>query len=234
MKLAPVFCTNCGATLPLSVPAPQVRCPYCGTMCSLPPDYVRAAELRLREQEARRPAEPLWRTLSASAPSWAIPTALAVTALLPPAATLVAWLMPALELGEVEVTAFVSLPALLPGAAFALWSFSVSSTTMRFTEALTARRRQDVVTCRQCDAPLAPEPGALAATCGYCGADSLLEDLPAHALTASLAVAMSTLDEAVRKLRARRTMLALGAFGLALVIGGSIALLAIVLRQVAS
>jgi len=69
MRLSPVKCTSCAAPLPLSVPAPEVCCPHCGTGNPLPAAYVQAADLRRREGEARRRAEPIWRALSPAARS---------------------------------------------------------------------------------------------------------------------------------------------------------------------
>ncbi len=233
MRLAPVTCTSCAAPLPLAVPAPQVPCPHCGVANALPAEYVQAAELRRREAEARRQTEPLWRALATGAPTWSKPVALALIVLLPPLATLVAWLIPRLELGAVAITALVSLPSLLPGAALWIWASAVAGTTLRFRAALTARSEGNATCCRGCGAPLATEPGALAATCGYCGTDSLLEKIPVGELARSLGEAMTTLEEGARKLRARRATLGLGTFGLALVVGGSSFLLWLALRLAA-
>jgi LSD1 subclass zinc finger protein len=63
MRLSPVKCSSCAAPLPLVIPAPEVRCPHCGHPNPLPAEYVQAAELRRREGEARRQAEPIWRAL---------------------------------------------------------------------------------------------------------------------------------------------------------------------------
>jgi LSD1 subclass zinc finger protein len=233
MRLSPVKCTGCAAPLPLAIPAPEVRCPHCSTANALPAAYVEAAALRKREAEARRQAEPLWRALEGGAPTWSRPAALALIVVLPPVATLVAWLIPRLELGAVAVTAAVSLPALLPGAALWVWASAVAGTTLRFKAALAARGDGSTPACRTCGAPLAPEPGALAATCGYCGSDSLLEKIPVSELARSLGEAVTTLEDAARKLRTRRATIGLGAFGLALLVGGSSILLWIALRHVA-
>jgi hypothetical protein len=151
--------------------------------------------------------------------------------LLPPIVTLLAWLIPRLGLGAVEITALVSLPALLPGAALWVWASAVAGTTLRFRAALAARPGGSggAPLCRTCGAPLAADPQALAATCGYCGSDSLLEQIPVSELAASLGEALTTLEQAARRLRTRRAMLGLGAAGLTLLVGGASVLLWIAL-----
>lgn len=235
MKLAPVSCSGCNAPLPLAVPAPSVACPYCGTANELPASYVEAAALRQREHEARRQAEPLWRKLGRGAPGWSAALALPLLVLLPPLATLCGLLLPGLDLGVAEVTALFTLPALLPGAGLWIWSSAVSATTLRFRAALAASapaREGGAPGCRNCGAPLEAAAGDLTATCGYCGADSLLEQIPVNDIARGLGQTLTSLGQATTALRRRRAILGLGTAGVALLVAGSSVLLWVTLLYV--
>jgi hypothetical protein len=84
--------------------------------------------------------------------------------------------------------------------------------------------------CRECGAPLAVEEGALAATCAYCGTDSLVADLPTTAESrARRRAAERTLAEAADALARRRRLLALGGLGLLVGVGGLSAALGVAL-----
>jgi len=235
VTLAPIRCTSCDAPLPLADPTPTVPCPYCGERNTLPPRYVEAAALHQREHEARLRAEPLWRKVGRGAPSWSAGLALALVVFLPPLATLAGLLLPGLELGVAEVTALFTLPALLPGAGLWIWSSAVSGTTMRFRAALAARapeRDGGAPGCRNCGAPLESGADALTATCGYCGVDSLLEQIPVGELARGLGRTLTSLGQAVTALRRRRAILGLGTGGAALLVAGSSVLLWITLLYV--
>lgn len=234
-KLRPVSCGGCGAPIPLAVPSPRVTCRYCGAVTELPREYVEAADIRRREGEARRRAEPLWRRLSGGAPPWAKTLGLVLLVALPPVLSLVAWLIPPLRLGVAHITALVGLPAILPGAGVWLWALAVSATTARFTSALAAARSEEGnrPLCRSCGAPLEVEEGALCATCGYCGTDSLLEEIPVNALARQLGEAMSSLGEAAHRLRARRAILGLGTAAAVLLVAAASVLLWVALLHVA-
>ena len=85
--------------------------------------------------------------------------------------------------------------------------------------------------CRRCAAPLAVAPGAFSSTCGYCGADSVVSELPPVALSVQrYHSAIRTLKEAAAALERRRLFLALGVAGLAALVGGASALLGLALR----
>lgn len=235
MTLAPIRCTSCDAPLPLADPTPTLPCPYCGERNTLPPNYVEAAALHQREHEARERAEPLWRKVGRGAPGWSAGLALALVVFLPPLATLVGLLLPGLELGVAEATALFTLPALLPGAGLWIWSGAISATTMRFRAALAARapeHEKRAPGCRTCGAPLGVRPGALTATCGYCGTDSLLERVPVGELARALGRTLTSLGDAVTALRRRRAILGLGTAGAALLVAGSSVLLWITLLYV--
>jgi len=233
IKLAPIKCSGCSAPLPLGVPQPHVACPYCGDDNALPAEYVEAAQLRSQEADARRQVEPLWRKLAQGAPGWSGVLAILLVVLLPPLATLVGVLLA--QLGTAEVVAVISLPALLPGSGLWVWAGAVSATTLRFQASLAAHpsaEAEGAPLCRNCGAPLQPEPDALAATCGYCGADSLLQQIPVKSISRALGEALTTLEQATRRLRGRRAMLGLGAAGVALLIAGSSVLLCLAMLHV--
>jgi len=228
VKLAPLHCDGCSAPLPLAVPQARVACPFCGHANALPEAYVQAAAMRQQEAAARRAAEPLWRRLARPRPRGALPLAVLLVILLPPLATLVGSLVLAGPLGQAAVVALFSFPALLPGAGLWVWAAAVGGTVMRFTAALAARPpkgKDSPPRCRDCGAPLALEQGALSATCGYCGADSLIEKIETTAVAAELKEALRTLAQANGKLRLRRAILGLGTSGVVVLLGGASALL---------
>lgn len=213
MTLRPLRCDACGSPAPLAE-RPAVRCPACGGEVPVPADYLEAARLRRADVEARRAAEPLFARLVRPRP-WVHGAGLALLAGLPPlvtAASSLAWPFhpPAALFG------LLTVPALLPGAATCVWARVAAATARPFREALAATRPaggQGPPGCRSCGAPLEAAPDALAATCLYCGTDSLLEALPLGELGAALRGSLTRLRDATGALRRRRAGLALGLAG---------------------
>lgn len=180
MNLTPLSCPSCGAGVPL-VAAPASRCTFCGAEAPVPPDYVEAARAREAEGALRREVEPRWAALSRPAPRAAFLWGMALVVLLPPIATLLGHLLPSAPLARSDVFGLLTLPALVPGAALWLWAGAVGATVLRYRLDLAANapaRPNEPPSCRSCGGALAVAEGAIAATCGYCGTDSLTADLP--------------------------------------------------------
>jgi hypothetical protein len=230
--LAQLRCPGCGAAVPL-VPKARAACPFCGAAVDTPPAWLEAAEARAAEARARRAIEPRWRELTRPPPAWVRPAAMALVAVLPPAVTvaLVYALTP--PPGTAAAFALGALPGLLPGALAWLWAAAVGATVVDVTLGLAAAppaRAGAPPSCRECGAPLAVEEGALAATCAYCGTDSLVADLPTTAESrARRRAAERTLAEAADALARRRRLLALGGLGLLVGVGGLSAALGVAL-----
>jgi hypothetical protein len=132
--------------------------------------------------------------------------------------------------------AFVCLPLLLPGAAVFVWASAVNETTLEVRSALGAKAPEREGTppgCRSCGAPLDAAPEALAATCLYCGTDSLLEVMPLGALAGRLRRTLDTLRDASLALRRRRRLLGFGTLACTLGIAAVSALLAFAVRATA-
>jgi hypothetical protein len=189
-----------------------------------PPQWLEAAEAREAEARVRREVEPRWRELTRRPAAWLRPTAMALVAVLPP--TIVAALVYALTPppGTAAAFSFGALPGLLPGALLWLWTAAVTGTLVELQRSLAAAppaRAGEPPCCRECGAPLALEPGALAATCVYCGTDSLTADLPTQAASRERRkTAQRTLAQAADALARRRRLLVLGMLGLLAGVGG--------------
>jgi len=221
--LAQLRCPGCGAAVPL-VRAAQTACPYCGASVTTPPQWLEAAEARGAEARVRREVEPRWRELTRRPPAWLRPVAMGLVVLLPPAATAAVVYALTPPPGTAASFSLAALPGLLPGALLWLWAAAVGATVVELQRTLAAAppaRAGAPPSCRECGAPLAVEPGALAATCAYCGTDSLVADLPAEAESrARHRAAERTLAEAAEALARRRRLLALGLLGLFVGVGG--------------
>jgi predicted RNA-binding Zn-ribbon protein involved in translation (DUF1610 family) len=228
VKLTPLKCADCGGSPPLAAAA-ATPCPFCGASVAVPPDYARAFEAQRAAREARAAAEPLWRRLRRGAPPWTGWVGAALVLLLPSLAVAAAHLLLREPLASAEVIALFAVPALLPGGALLIASGAFKALGARFHDALAATppaKQGDPPGCRECGAGLSPAPDALAASCAYCGTDSVLDDLPVAQLKTALSAALVTLSDGVRALRRRRATLALGVLGLALIV----AALAVALR----
>lgn len=233
LRIAPLRCDACGAGVPL-VREAMATCSFCKAMVPVPPAYLAAADAHAAEARVRRDVEPQWAALTTPPPARWGSVGMAMVALLPPVATLVAVLAPAIPPGRVTVLAQVAIPALLPGAVLWLRRGAVAATLLRFRAALAAvpaPRAGEAPGCRSCGGALAVPAGALAATCGYCGTDSLVGELPPRGESARrLGGALRTLAEATAALRTRRRLLALGLVALALAAGALSVALSLALR----
>ncbi len=221
--LAQLRCPGCGAAVPLRREA-RTACPYCGASVETPPQWLEAAEAGEAEARVRREVEPRWRELTRRPPAWLRPAAMALVVVLPPATTaaLVYALTP--PPGTAAAFSLGALPGLLPGALLWLWTAALGATVVELQRTFAAAppaRAGAPPSCRECGAPLAVEPGALAATCAYCGSDSLVADLPAATESrARHKAAQKTLAQAADALARRRRLLALGLLGLLVGVGG--------------
>jgi predicted RNA-binding Zn-ribbon protein involved in translation (DUF1610 family) len=221
--LEPLQCQACAGPVAL-VEAATTPCPYCGVDVAIPAAHVTALATQRQTSATRRAAEPVWGKLSAGNPPWLAGVAVVMVVLLPPLVTLVASLVPYPPLSHAAIIAFFALPAVVPGAALYAWAGAVDATVTRFNDAMAAAppaRDKAAPGCRSCGAPLSVEPEAIAATCVYCGTDSLIEHVPQGQLTAKLRSATRTLAEGVARLRARKVMIALGIFAATILLVGS-------------
>ncbi len=228
--LTPVRCHSCKGSVPL-IAQSQVSCPYCGTQVAIPADYVAAAAARSQQIAARREAEPLWRKLSGSGYKTGIVFGASLLFTLPVVASFIAHLreppMPQL----VIFARFVG-PALLPGLLIWIWAAAVGATKRSMIDAMAARpaeKEGHPPSCRECGAPLATEERALAASCAYCGTDSVLVDIAVDRERAAAEQALRTLDDANTALARRRFTVGLGSAFVTLLIGGAAVAVTIVL-----
>jgi hypothetical protein len=187
-----------------------IDCRHCGRSIEIPEAWRVAAEAHAAVARLRREVEPRWRQLTVGVGKPVVAAALALSSVLPPLCT---WLVQS-RLSPpptpVENLGFVAVPALLPGALLWLWASAVDAAVLRVRRDVGARKSgpAGALACRGCGAPLAPEAGALATTCLYCGTDSVVRDLPAT--TRARDHAVRTLAEAARVLQRRRLDLGLG------------------------
>lgn len=176
--LTALACDGCGAPVPLPTEGPRARCAHCGGGADVPASHRdRQAELA-EARGALRAAEDQWRELPRPLPLW------------------VAAVAPWLILGGLPVFIAVNVlgwvfwgwyPTPIHMLAlgiftpiFAVIYFGIDAGAKRAyswrVNAMSAHRTPRGWACRRCGAPLELEAGALAASCGYCGADSVLSD----------------------------------------------------------
>jgi uncharacterized Zn finger protein (UPF0148 family) len=226
VSLAPLSCPSCGGAVPLGRLA-TVACPYCAATVEVPAAWRAAVDARAAEDRVRAEVEPRWRSLSRPPPRLEA-LAAALLFALPPAATALVQATRWPPLSPLASLLAVALPAVLPGALLWLWLAALRATLLGFRLELAARPPATAggpVACRGCGAPLSVEGDALAATCAYCGADSLVVDLPPSAASEERArSALHTLAEAVSALGRRRALLVVGLGAILLVVGGLAAL----------
>jgi predicted RNA-binding Zn-ribbon protein involved in translation (DUF1610 family) len=236
-SLSALTCRTCGAPVPLRV-ADEVPCPHCGDAVAIPERWRAAAQAREADELVRREVEPLWEKLTTAPPVWVERSLLASIVALPPAVTVAAQVA-AFELhrsppSSLSTFVLLTLPALLPGGIGWIRVWALRQTVLELkleVAALPPGRSGDPPSCRQCAAPLDAAPDAISATCRYCGADSVVADLPPAAeLKRRRRSSLKTLAEASGALRRRRRLLTLGLAGLSLVVLGTCLLLEIALK----
>ena len=225
--LAPLACDSCGAKVPLAA-TPEASCPYCHTAVAIPPDYLSVQNLRAQANELRCSVESRWQAVTK--PPWRGWQWLAAgaTVTLPPAASLAAALFAPGAWSMADNTLLVALPTLVPGGSLLIWAIAAKGTTVRYQAALAAgppERTGGSPTCRNCGAPLGIESGAVSATCGYCGTDSVVRCVLLAQARTRLRGRLQTLKETVEALRACRILLGIGA----IVIGVPIVMMALLI-----
>ncbi len=221
--LEPLRCHACDGCVPL-VDAPTAHCPFCQATVEIPAAYRELHAHQLEAAALRREAEPLFERLSSPPARWLDVLPLVLVTILPAIASSLVVLHDH-HLAIVTIFIVVVVPALIPGTALWVWTVSIHATVTNFQLALASappERPGGPACCRECGAPLTVEPGALSATCHYCGADSLVSNL--HAPTDDdrkvLHADLHTLADANRVLLLRRRLLVIGAVLAALVLAG--------------
>jgi len=227
-------CPKCAAAVPLSDTA-GARCKHCGHALTVPQAYLAASRALAAQQQARRRLEPLWRRLTVTMGwGWLVAACVAVV-LLPPALVTVDIWWVAAPRGLFDRLAFVAIPGLLPGSLLAVIVTANACTALGAAERLAARpptRELNAPRCRGCAAELSVDRAAIAASCGYCGMDSLLSGVTlrerAREVGDELDEQVATLGDAISRLRLRRGLAALAAalvltplLGLAWILSGA-------------
>lgn len=211
--LSPLQCDSCGGHAPLR-DAPTSDCAFCETPVPIPADYLAAARERLAGDQARAKAEPAWASLSQGPTTGQQVGAGAALFCLPLVATATLGLLPAAPWSTAQIMAAGTLPAFLPGAAWAAWIVAVVALGRLSAASLAAKPSKTEggpLRCRGCGAALTQEPDALSCTCLYCATDSVVADSAvAQAESAATDKAQTSLGQAVDELRARRTRAAVG------------------------
>jgi uncharacterized Zn finger protein (UPF0148 family) len=213
--MAPIMCAGCGVALALSV-EPTITCRHCQAVATVPPEYREAVAMQQQARAARAASEPRFRALAlGSAQGWQTAAAASLV-VLPPLATAIGRF--GLGLGPVEAQALLMLPSIF--VAVSLWTGATTARrlTSSFQSEMAARppaSPDQESGCRACGAPLPRETGGaqLSATCGYCGTESLLIELPSARLRADQRHARRSLAQASEALRRRMRWLALGVVG---------------------
>lgn len=215
--MVPIVCAGCGVALPLSV-EPTITCRHCQAVTTVPPEYREAVALQQQARAARAASEPRLRALAlGSAQGWQVGAAGSLV-VLPPLATAIGRF--GLGLSPVEAQALLMLPSIF--VAVSLWTGA--TTARRLTGAFQSEMAARPPTspdqdsgCRACGAPLERDTSGrdaqLSATCGYCGTESLLIELPTARLRADQRHARRSLAQASEALRQRMRWLALGVVG---------------------
>lgn len=220
--LEPLGCTSCGAAVPLRN-LPEVPCVQCGKPVVVPEDYRRAASRAEEAAALRERVEPHWKRLvRPPARAWQFAAAATVLGLPVCCSAVVALLSPVtLPAGVVVLGA--AFPALAPGTGWWVWVLSTEVSAQGLASALAAAAppsEGEPPGCRRCGAPLPVDSGALSATCGYCGADSLVEAPVRRRVASALGDRVATLQEAVDTLRRRRWVAGFGVLALGVVLAG--------------
>lgn len=211
--MKPLSCERCGGPVPLSTSESRA-CPWCAAPVALDEAYAAQRERLALQARLRREAEPQWAALSRAPPQGVANVSLAALLLAP---SIVGMLGASMELAAPKVIGFGILPATLPGAAGWLWAAAIELTVRGARRGVAARRiRDDRPGCRGCGAPLELEPGALAASCGYCGTDSVVLDLAEG--EAAVSSAAAELRSVTAALRRRRSLVVVGLASVALLI----------------
>ena len=176
--LTVLSCDECGAAVPLPAAGERAPCAHCGGSAVVPPAYrARQTELALA-RAALRSAEHQWRELPRPLPLW-------VAAVAPPAMALG---LPVFIVLNVLGWAFwgwyptpfhmLALGIFTPVFAVIFFGIDLAAkrSYARRVRAMAARRTPEGWACRRCGGPLELIEDSLAASCGYCGADSVLSD----------------------------------------------------------
>lgn len=217
MALTPLVCRSCGGHVAV-VYAAQTTCRYCSAVVPIPQEYLHAAQQLAEHEALRRAVEPKWRSL-AEPTSGALDWFAVLTSLLLPifASAVFAWFIEPPLTPVIGVT-LVTIPAIIPGALLSTWMFGSRATGLNLAATLVAgppERPGGDPSCRSCGAPLAVAEGALAATCVYCRADSLLTGAAATEASRRASSGAQTLRQALSTWRTRVLLLALGTLGVA-------------------
>jgi DNA-directed RNA polymerase subunit RPC12/RpoP len=178
-RIAPIDCPSCGAPVPLA-PNEQVSCRYCGAAVRLPLAHVKLHREKQSARENRRATDAIWRAMPEPMPWWA--PKLVVAILCGSTAVLVTVIMFMWASGRygwsvrqaMVLGIFLPIFVLLYGLIEMLAYFAPYE---RLCSALSAERDErfpDTALCRNCGAALTVEMGDVAATCSYCGVESLL------------------------------------------------------------
>jgi hypothetical protein len=170
-------CGSCGAAVPL-VDGSTAPCMHCKTDVQVPPAHRRRHEELEQVRESRRLAEAEWRALPRPLPPWLART-------LPPA--FVVGLVPYLALMIIAWVFWGWFPSPLHFLGWGVFTpiFAViflgidalgRRAHCRAIFVMSAVHDETGWSCRACAAVLCLQPDTLAATCDYCGADSVLTD----------------------------------------------------------
>ncbi|MBX3128103.1 MAG: hypothetical protein KF718_15370 [Polyangiaceae bacterium] len=212
MSLAPLTCPRCGSHVAVSLGA-ATRCRHCATELPIPELY-RSAQAKLASAvELRRRVEVRWRRMTAQASWWTEWVAAALMLFLPPLAAVLAVYVVWFPLAMLDGLVFVATPAILPGGILWVWAIASRATAARINAELLARAPSKPggdPACRACGAPLAVDPEAFAATCLYCGTDSLVTGALAAERHGKLGEKVRTLREALSAWRWRVLLFGVG------------------------
>jgi hypothetical protein len=200
------------------VAASTTACRYCKALVVIPQTHLEALTVQQQAARLRREVEPRWRKMTAQAAWWTEWVAAALILFLPPFVSVVAVFALWFPLSMVDGIMFFAIPSLLPGGALWVWSIASRATAQRLDRGMWAgppKQAGGSPTCRGCGAPLTVEPEALAATCVYCGTDSVLGSQASGDVSQAAGAKVRTLKDALRTWRMRVVLLGFGVIALA-------------------
>ncbi|MCO4748149.1 MAG: hypothetical protein KC912_25370 [Proteobacteria bacterium] len=216
--MKPLRCSSCASPVALG-PGAELTCPSCSSAVAVPEDLREAQNTLALRSETRRQLEPLWGRLGHPPSRGWTWLGVAMVLLMPSLATGVAAVV-SLDAGLVAAT--VTFPSVLPGAVIWLGAAAMRTTTLQMQLDMAAVPTDTGHACRSCGAPLALDTDAISASCGYCGADSVVSALPAASISRAQARALiQTVEEAMVVLRRRRALIFVGLAALTLPIGAT-------------
>jgi hypothetical protein len=234
-RLAPLQCVNCNAPL-VVVDAPSLVCRFCGAINVMPPLYREELHLTRNLDSATRKAAEQWMRLAhIKVPRWQL-----ICAAIAPFVLMAGGLMILLIAALLRVVSDHALPGLLVGVWLTLIPTQLLAANVAMKNILVSGATNvgaafaacppsapgEPPNCRQCGAPLSVQPDDVLVRCIYCEAESIvrLDKLAMETLRTRVALAQSSLAQAMSALTKHSKLASLETRGRTYVIAGLLVL----------